>query len=483
MLDRSPRSVIRSRSSRSRRAHVSCAALVLSALWAVACDQPASGGGGGVPSASASAAGPSAEQAWLADSSQALTPEIYEALVRNLATCQLNERGIEPRCEAYRDLKQARSRNTAMKELASLNAAIGEKLISHESAPVRWQAAQLLKSVFGSTPASQQLVLAAAANEKDPAVLIALVRVVGSHHAQNPKIKELLLKLSDHESEHLRQEAMSWFLTSFGAGVPGTFEKVLEHVERDPSVNVRRFLCGRLYGSGNEAALPVFEKYLNASDPDPKLFEGCWQGAIAAWTGFPKPPNPSERAYDLTMKVLERKPRTRTSPPWTSFRNLRAAKTEFPERDKAGQDWLAKVKPWYKPARLLKALDSIAVDSAAYWMTRTAALDVMRDLGADQKKFEALAKKYEKAEGDDVQVRRKIQEILRRMRSPASGAPGHALPSIAGEPGTAPGPRGAGPRGAGPRGAGPTGSHAGPRAPHGRPAGGPGRGDGAPSPR
>ncbi len=370
------------------------------------------------PSASASAGQLTGVQAWLADDTKPLTAEVYEQFVLDLAKCQLNERGIDPRCEAYRDLKKARSRNTSLKDIAGLNAQVGKKLLSHESAAVRWQAAQLLKSVFGSTPAVQELVLKAAETEKEPAVLISLVRVVGSQHRENPKIKALLLKLADHDSEHVRQESMSWFLTPFGKGVEGTFDKVLEHVDSDKSMNVRRFLCGRLYGSEDERAIPVFEKYLNGKDTDPKLYEGCWQGVISAWTGFPKPENPSKQAYELTMKVLEKKPRTRTSPPWTSFRNLRAAKTDFPERDKASQTWLDKVKPWYKQDRLLKALDSIAVDKEAYWMTRTAALDVMRDLGVEQKKFEALEKKYEKAENDDVHVKRKIQEILRRMQAP-----------------------------------------------------------------
>ncbi|MCA9631793.1 MAG: HEAT repeat domain-containing protein [Myxococcales bacterium] len=401
---------------------------------------------GAAPSASASASPLTGAQAWLADETKPLTPEVYEELVLGLAKCQLNERGIDPRCEAYRDLKKARSRNTSLKDIAGLNATVGKKLIKNENPAVRWQAAQLLKSVFGSTPAVQELVLKAAETEKEPAVLISLVRVVGSQHRDNPKIKELLLKLADHESEHVRQEAMSWFLTPFGKGVEGTFDKVLEHVDNDKSMNVRRFLCGRLYGSEDERAIPVFEKYLNGKDTDPKLYEGCWQGVISAWTGFPKPESPSKQAYELTMKVLEKKPRTRTSPPWTSFRNLRAAKTDFPERDKASQAWLEKVKPWYKQDRLLKALDSIVLDKEAYWMTRTAALDVMRDLGVEQKKFEALEKKYAKAEKDDVHVKRKIEEILRRINVPVEDPRRHFVGRPGGPPsvkhlGTPPGER------------------------------------------
>ena len=40
--------------------------------------------------------------------------------------------------------------------------------------------------------------------------------------------------------------AMTWFTNSFGEGVEGTFDKVLEKVDKDPSMNVRRYLCSQL---------------------------------------------------------------------------------------------------------------------------------------------------------------------------------------------------------------------------------------------
>lgn len=387
-------------------------------LGAMACDEKPKGA---APAPSASVAGDSLSD-WLADESAPLTEEVYRRFILTLTACEVSERGIDPRCQAYRELKQARGRTTRPADLVTMNEVLGKELIAHEHPAVRWQATQLLKAVYGIKPEMAALVLSAAQKEQSPAVLIALTRVVGAKHKESPEVKALLMKLSEHESEHVRQEAMSWFLTAFGVGVPDTFERVLDRVENDPSINVRRFLCGRLYGSEDERAIPVFEKYLNQKDVDLKLFEGCWQGVISAWTGFPKPTKPSQAAYELTLKVLERKPRTRSSPPWTSFRNLRAAKTDYAERDQAGLDWLEAVKPWYRPERLLKALEDIALDREAYWMTRTAALDVMRDLGVGEARFQKLAKAYEKPTQDDGHVQRKIHEILRRVNEPQSPA-------------------------------------------------------------
>ncbi|MBX3182366.1 MAG: hypothetical protein KIT72_09050 [Polyangiaceae bacterium] len=428
LTERGRQGALKQRGSRRVLGRGVVAWLALGALGVSACDQKPSGGAAPAPSASASAQG---LEAWLADESAPLTEDVYRRFILALTTCQVNERGIDPRCQAYRDLKQARGRTTNPADLVAMNEVLSKELIGHEHAAVRWQATQLLKAVYGLKPDTEKLVLEAARKEKEPSVLIALTRVVGAKHQERPEVKDLLMKLSEHESEHVRQEAMSWFLTAFGTGVEGTFERVLDRVENDPSINVRRFLCGRLYGSEDERAIPVFEKYLNQPEVDIKLFEGCWQGVINAWTGFPKPKKPSQAAYELTLKVLERKPRTRTSPPWTSFRNLRAAKLDYPERDDAGQAWVQAVKPWYKPERLLKALESIALDREAYWMTRTAALDVLRDLGASEARFQALAKAYEKPEKDDLHVQRKIQEILRRVNEPPGA---HTQPRFAPRP-------------------------------------------------
>lgn len=209
-------------------------------------------------------------------------------------------------------------------------------------------------------------------------------------------------------------EALGWFLTSFGEGVPGTFEKVTEKMTKDPSNKVRAHLCGRLYGSRDDRAIPMFEKYLGDKSTPDEVFRGCWDGVIAAWTGYARPEKPNQKAFELTVKVLEATPRTKERPPWTGMSSLKSAKTELKPDDKFGQEWLAKVKPWYKKDRLLKALEAVAADSAANWMARTGAAEAMKELGAPKDAFERLQKKYEKAaSGDDGLVKKKVDELAK----------------------------------------------------------------------
>lgn len=370
-------------------------------------------------------------QAFLNDNSKALSPEIYEKLVVALESCTVNENGIDYKCEAWRNLEKARSRNTALKDLVGASSSIGKKHIGDAAPAIRLQSARMMGSIFGSDNTTQDLIVEAANKEKEPAVLKAMINVVGSRHKGNEKVKELLLKNADHENERVRMESMSWFLTSFGEGVPGTFDKVLEHLGKDPSEKVRAYLCSRLYGSGDARAMKELEKYLGAKDTSKDLFAGCWDGAIASWTGFPFPANPQQKGYELVMKVLNTKPRTTERPPWTGISTLRAAKTEFKPEDKFGNDWYGKVKGWYKKDKLLAALESLADDKDANWMARTGALDVMRELGAPKATFEKLLKKYEKeATGDGSHIKRKIEDNLKKLNEPApAAAPGAPAPA------------------------------------------------------
>lgn len=352
-------------------------------------------------------------QAFLADPSKPLTAELYEQFLLALKDCEIKQADIDSKCEAYQNFNKARNRSNGLREIVTVSGKLGTQYIRHESAPVRLQAASMLSSVFGSSAETQKTVLDAAADEKEPAVLRAMIRVVGSRHKSNPDITALLLKSADHESPIVRKEAMNWFTTSFGEGVPKTFEKVLEKLDKDPDMSVRRYLCSRLYGSSDERALPAFEKYLTSKNTPKELFAGCWEGTIAAWTGAVKPKKPSKKAYELTLKVLNTKPRTQDLPPWTGISTLSFAKTEFEANDKFGQEWYQSVKGWYKKNDLMTALEAVALDSDANWMARTGAVDTLKKLGATKATFERMHKKV--AEQKDSQSRHVEQRLKKAI--------------------------------------------------------------------
>ena len=240
-----------------------------------------------------------------------------------------------------------------------------------------------------------------------------MIRVVGSRHKKNEEVKKLLLTMADHEVDTVRRSAMNWFLTSFGAEVEGTFEKVLEKLEKDPSMDVRVSLCRRLYGSSDKRAIPVLKKYLQAKDTDKKLFAACFNGAINAWTGFPQPKVPSQDAYKLVLSILNKKPRDKDHPPWSGIRTLRAAKMDG--GNSFQEAWQGKVKGWYKPKALTGALTGLALDKDSNWMARTGAIETLVNLGAGKKELEAIKAKYEGAKGSDGHVVRTIDRLIKKM--------------------------------------------------------------------
>lgn len=392
------------------------------ALGPTACKKKdADKSGGEKPSASASAAAAADAvggdlASFLKDEKAPLTPEIEEQLLLGLADCTVSDKGIDPKCEGLKTWSKSRGRKTATKQILGGTTNLGAKYIGHESPAIRYKAADLMSSLFGANAAMQKTIVEAANKEKVPGVLANMIQAVGSKHKGNPEVKALLMSGADHPSERVRTESMGWFLTSFGRDVPGTFEKVMEKIDKDPSTKVRASLCSKLYGSSDERAIPILEKYLFDKKTPNDIFKSCWDGVIGAWTGYSKPDKPNKKAFELTCKVLESTPRTKERPPWTGISTLKAAKTELKPDDKFGQEWLAKVKPWYKQDRLLKGLEAVAGDTSANWLGRNSAVDVMKELGAPKAAFERLQKKYAKAtSGDDSHVKKKVDDALGAM--------------------------------------------------------------------
>lgn len=396
-----------------------CAILGGSLLAIAGCKQSASGT---APSASASAAAaPTVDpiQAFLADGKAPLTADMEEKLLLGLSKCKVDDNGIQPKCPGYVDFSRARQHRPEARDVGAMLAGIGKKHIDDASPAVRLESAELIGP--RADPPTMKIVVDAARKEKVPGVLVAMLRTVGMRAKGDPLAPKLLLDMADNPSPRVRMEAMGWLLTPAGADMPGGFDTILKKVDTDPSLEVRKYLCSRLYRSGDERALPVFEKYVEGKDTPPAVYEGCFRGLISAWTGFPNPQKPQEKAYKLTLKLLRQTPRTEAHPPWTAISTLRAARMDVKPTDKAGTAWADKVKAWYKPHDLIAALASLAGDKDAHWMARTSALDVMKTIGATPADFKQVLAKYKDAKGKDLNVERRV-EALANPKKPTKPA-------------------------------------------------------------
>jgi hypothetical protein len=352
-------------------------------------------------------------EAFVADAKAPLTPAIAEQLLLGLVSCKMGERDIQRGCDALDRLNRARSHRFDVKDRAGGLRALGKKHLGDPSPAVRLESAKLCAPSLGSDAEAQKLLMAQASKEKVPAVLLTMLRVLGSADHPSADLGKLLLSKVDDESAPVRMEAMGWMLT--GVDTPGGFDRVLDKVDKDPSLEVRSYLCTRLYGTADARALPIFEKYLRAKDTPKKLYEGCFRGLVSAWTGFPKPKKPAEKAYRLTLELLDAKPRDNDRPPYSAIALLRAAKTKFGPTDTGGKAWLEEVKGWYDAKRLLAALESLAGDHDASLLARTSALDVMKELGAKKAAFSRVAARYAKATGQDENLKRRVDQIVKSL--------------------------------------------------------------------
>ncbi len=398
-----------------------CATLAGSFLATPGCKQSTPGT---APSASASAAAaPTVDpvQAFLADGKAPLTAEIEEKLLLGLSECKVDDNGIQPKCRGYVDFTRGRQHKPEARDVGAMLASIGKKHIADASPAVRLESAELIGP--RADPATMKTVIDAARKEKVPGVLVAMLRVAGMRAKADPEAPKLLLEMTDNASPRVRMESMGWLLTAAGASVPGAFDKILDKVDKDPSLEVRKYLCTRLYRSDDERAMGVFEKYVKGKDTPPALYEGCFRGLISAWTGFPNPQKPLQKAYKLTLALLRETPRTKTRPPWSAISTLRAARTDFAPTDKAGTAWLEKVKPWYKKSELIAALAALAGDKNAHWMARTSALDVMKTIGASTADFKQVLAKYKDAKGEDLNVKRRVEALTKTPKKPPVSAP------------------------------------------------------------
>lgn len=342
-----------------------------------------------------------------------LTEAQFEALLLGLSKCEVKDNGIDRKCPAYKEYREGRkNRGTLVKDWGGMLSAMGRKHIKHKSPAVRIQAAGLMGSIFGSSKESQSAIVTAAKNEQHPRVLKAMLRSVSSSIKKNDDVRQLMLANAKHADQKVRMEVVGSLTSSWAKDTEGTLEKAMEMVEKDPAIEVQQYACRRLGERADARALPLLKK-LTAKPSDSKLYSACVRGVIAMWSAPVPHKAPSKEAYEYTLKLFKKTPRSDSHPPWTAI---------------SAVEWASKKKfqaaaPWFKLSDLNGALIDIAKDRNAKWLTRTGAVDALKRLGATPAQFEALKTAYASAgskPGTDKHVLDKIEKALGQAKKKSS---------------------------------------------------------------
>lgn len=350
---------------------------------------------------------------------QQLNTTTYKKLWLDLATCKFTKWGIDSKCPAFQAINEAQKNKNREKDFWKKVGVLARELIKHTSPQVRYFSAQSMDSFFVAGQEKANFVVSVAKTEKDPMVLKKMISVVGSSSQKNPAVAELLLSMADNANEIVRKEAINWLASSWAKGVKGALEKVMEKIEKDPSEELRSFACRYAYKHEDERIIPIYQKYTKDPVKMPKMADGCMEGLFNLWNAYIHMTKPSKKAYDLTLKLMRKKPRTDRWPSWTLMDDFgRVPLEETADKQKV-------IPKWYNKKAVIQVMVDVAKDKAYNWLGRTGAVQSLAGLGAVAE-LEKLKKDIEKAKDDKnvSYVVKRIDKELPKAKEQAAKAGG-----------------------------------------------------------
>ncbi len=286
---------------------------------------------------------------FLADPAAKQTAELYELALQATASCEIAV-GKAPSCAEGADLQAVVERPLA-KGAAKQRLEVATKYLQHASPTIRVLAARQLASAKADEAFAPLLV--AAKIEPQPAVLAELLLAMRRGKAELDAFK---LASLEHTSPLVRAAAC----TSL-AQRPGAWS--LEPVSR------------------------------TARDPEIEVRTACFAALTAAWV---RTPEPRKEAFELTLALLDEKPRARMP---AELGKLREAKTTFKSGDTVGPKWLERA-TFYEPKRLCAVLEDLALDATQARSLRGSALDALVAI-ASKKRAAALRDKLATLSDED----------------------------------------------------------------------------------
>ena len=342
--------------------------------------------------AAAEVSGKIAEAAGMLEKGGPISAAEYEKLILAHASCKVTDNGIDSKCDAVKNLRARTKRGQLAKGVLGGNAGLGRKLIGHEAPAVRIKAANMMGSMLGTASKSQDVIVEAAAKEKHPGVLKAMIRTVRNDGAKNEKVGKMLLGFADHDNAMIRKEAVYALSSSWNKELEGGPEKLISMMKDDKDMEVRKAACEYAGGLGDE-----------------KLWGDCFEGLVSMWADYPLYGTSNQDAYKLTLKLMNDKPRTENIPPWTAM-------SEFGHlgstTNKKVGEWKSKA-TWYKEDDVKKALSAIVADGDANWMARTGATKSLAKLGTSKADLEKLRKGLgDKPTGKDSHVAKELDKAI-----------------------------------------------------------------------
>lgn len=229
------------------------------------------------------------------------TAGVHRDLLLATAHCEFEERGLGS-CQAYQAAEKCawRSPKAGLDGKGSDADRLFYDLIDHESAQVRFVAAQFLGKVPHGDPEMRAGIAHRIEVETHPLVLSELLSSIVDLD-RDPQLTTQFLAALGHVSPAVRFSAVGQL--AYDLPDPEvTLPRIEAVLAGDPSVEVRTWACHRLDGRREDTVVRLVERHSGRYTEDPQLAASCLATLISMWTVGP--PAPSELAFEATLAQL-----------------------------------------------------------------------------------------------------------------------------------------------------------------------------------
>lgn len=304
------------------------------------------------------------------------------------------------RCSHYQTiLRLLAHKNAPTGHRRFLMSSVGNRLLDHESAAVRWLAARLLKSIAQVEPSSRQNLVERLAVEKTPLVIATLMQILGYFVAESASLKTTFIALAEHQSPDIRGLAVSR-LTQLDLSNDEALRTLLENkLDTDPSAAVGKAVCLQLGQRPTDDGLARMGKIIG--NRKHVANEVCLVALVSTWVA-PSLPALSEKGFRMTLDIINERLKNKIKLPWSVIARL-AQGGHLVSQKKLNED---------NVRQLNEMLTQFVHAPEQNIQARVVAVQALNTFAADQSLFKDIVERYQLSAEVDYQLAARAKAYL-----------------------------------------------------------------------
>jgi hypothetical protein len=332
-----------------------------------------------------------------------LTSPDFTRLITALSQCSALSEVELKRCPHYRKVLALLSNHQAPAgHRRFLMSSVGNRLLAHESAAVRWLAARLLKSIAQVERSSREKLIERLNVEQTPLVIATIMRTLGYFIGENEALKRTFITLSDHQSPEIRGLAVSRLAQLDVSEDPELKTLLQQKLASDPSGAVGKAVCLQLGHNPTQEALAKMRTII--VDLDHVANEACFVALTSTWVA-PSLPKMSEQGFGMTLSVIHQRVKTNAKVPWSVIARIAQGSHLVPKKRLSGE----------ASARLIKELTEFVFAAEQNIQARVMAVQALSTYDAKPQVFDQIVDRYQESDDVDYQLAARAKSYRREL--------------------------------------------------------------------